>query len=104
MPARNCSAIRAEVNKPRAITTNKKPGNCCMGGISLGSTKYHKKICTSKGMLRNNSTQTLAKRTSHGLSCKVRKTPMTVPANIATNQAQTATDSVHPQASIIQDR
>ena len=101
MPARTCSAIRAEVKKPSANTTSTKPGTCWNGGNIVGTTKYQRKICTSSGMLRNSSTQTLARRTSHGLFGSVRKVPISAPSDTATTQEQPATDSVQPQASII---
>ena len=49
-------------------------------------------------MLRNNSTQALAKRLKTGLLGKVRKVPIKVPTSMATTQALKATDSVQPQA------
>jgi hypothetical protein len=67
----------------------------------LGTTKYQRKICTSSGMLRNSSTQTLARRTSQGLFGSVRKVPMMPPSDTATTQEQPATASVQLQASII---
>ncbi len=67
----------------------------------MGTTKYHRKICTSSGMLRNSSTQTLARRTSQGLLGRVRRVPISAPSDTATTQEQPATASVQPQASII---
>jgi len=64
MPVRTCSATRAEVKKPRAITAveNSGSGMDCfiqmprLCGTSSGSTKYHRNICTISGILRNTST------------------------------------------------
>jgi hypothetical protein len=70
----------------------------------LGTTKYHKKICTKMGMLRNSSTHTLAKRTNHGLLGKVRSVPISTPTLTATTQDVPATASVQRQASSIQSR
>src|SRR5574343_446612 len=55
-------------------------------------------------MLRNSSTQALARRTSQGLSVRVRRVPTTAPTTIATSQAQPATASVQRQASNIHSR
>jgi len=70
----------------------------------LGTTKYHRKICTSSGMLRNSSTQALPRRTSQGLSGKVRMVPTTAPTTMATSQALAATANVQRQASSIHSR
>jgi hypothetical protein len=75
-----------------------------MAGITLGTTKYHRKICTSSGMLRNSSTQALPRRTSQGLLGSVRKVPIRAPTLTATTQDAPATASVQPQASIIHCR
>ena len=98
MPERSCSAIRAEVKKPSAHTTSTKGGRSRIGGIILGSTKYQMNTCTSRGMLRNSSTQALPKRTSHGLFGSVRSVPMIEPTTSATNSAVSATLTVQPQA------
>ena len=55
-------------------------------------------------MLRNNSTQALPRRTSQGLSGKVRTVPTTAPTTMATSQALPATASVQRQASSIHSR
>ena len=104
MPERTCSAIRAEVKKPSANTTSTKPGTPFMAGISVGSTWYHKKICTSSGMLRNSSTHALPRRTTIGLLGRVRKVPITAPRISASNSASTETETVQPQADSIQSR
>jgi hypothetical protein len=75
-----------------------KGGKSFMGGISAGTTKYHRKICTSSGMLRNSSTQALPRRTSQGLSGSVRITPTTEPTTSATTRAVSDTATVQPQA------
>ena len=81
-----------------------KGGKLFIGGISLGSTKYHKKICTSSGILRNNSTQALPNRTSHGLSGKVRRVPTIEPTTNASSSALSETDTVQPHACSIHCR
>ena len=63
-------------------------------GSSSGNTKNHRNICTSKGILRNNSTYAFPKRTNQGLGV-VRQTPTTVPSKRAMVHAQTAVASVH---------
>ena len=75
-----------------------------MAGIILGTTKYQIKICTSKGMFLNNSTQALASLTSHGLLGSVRTVPINAPTSMATTQDAPATASVQPQASNIHCR
>ena len=75
-----------------------KGGKLFMGGISLGSTKYHRNICTSSGMLRNNSTHALPNRTSQGLSGKVRRVPIIEPITSASSSADKETDTVQPHA------
>ncbi len=72
-----------------------------MAGKILGTTKYQMKIWTSKGTLRNSSTQALAKRTSHGLFGKVRSVPTSAPNSMAITHDAPATDSVQPHASNI---
>ena len=72
-----------------------------MAGKILGTTKYQIKICTSSGMLRNNSTQALASRVNHGLLGNVRSVPKKAPNTMATTQETPATASVQPQASNI---
>ena len=104
MPERTCSAIRAEVKKPSAHTTNTKGGNPFIAGIILGSTKYQRNTWTSRGILRNNSTQALPKRTSQGLSGKVRATPTSDPSTMAMSNPPNDTASVQPQACTIQCR
>src|SRR5450830_1395921 len=104
MPARTSSAIRAEVKKPKANTTSTKPGSCCIGGNTLGATKYQRKICTSNGILRKNSTHTFTKRTSQGLLGSVRSIPSRKPATMATTHELAATDTVQPHAFIIHCR
>ena len=89
------------MKKPRPKTTSTKPGTCWNAGINLGTTKYHRKICTSSGMLRKSSTQALASRTSQGLLGKVRSVPTRAPTTIATSQEVPATASVQRQASSI---
>ena len=64
MPARTCSAMRAEVNRPRQIVAvkNSLAGISCLThsdrlrGRSSGTTKNQRNIWTSRGMLRNSST------------------------------------------------
>ena len=51
MPARTCSEIRAEVNRPRAATTSRKLGIPCNTGIREGMTWYQRTIWTSSGMM-----------------------------------------------------
>jgi hypothetical protein len=65
--------MRAEVKNPSASTTNTKPGTDLSAGKIAGITWYHRKICTSSGILRNNSTQALPSRTTHRY-CSVRST------------------------------
>jgi len=96
--------MRAEVKKPKPNTTSTKPGTCWKAGMILGTTKYHRKICTSKGMLRNNSTQALASRTSQGRLGKVRNVPTRAPTTIATSHEVPATASVQRHASSIHSR
>ncbi len=96
--------MRAEVKKPSASTTSTKGDRLFMGGIRAGATWYHKKICTSSGMLRNSSTHALPKRTSQGLLGKVRITPMMEPTTSATSSAVSDTPTVQPQALKIQLR
>ena len=64
MPERTCSATRTDMNKPKHSTAGTKDdqgGGICLiaspqaWGNSSGKTKYHRNICTNKGMLRNNS-------------------------------------------------
>src|SRR5215472_16272044 len=101
MPARTCSAIRAEVNSPRhrtAETNCALAGSVCTiqllsGGMNSGTTKYQRNICTSSGMLRKNSTQALPRRTSHG-DVVVRIVPITEPSAIAITHEQAETASV----------
>jgi hypothetical protein len=69
--------------------------------MSAGMTWYQRKICTSSGMLRNNSTHALPNRTSHGLSGSVRMMPISEPSTSATTSASSATDTVQPQAESI---
>ena len=104
MPERTCSAIRAEVKKPRASTTSTKPETDFIAGNSEGTTWYQRKICTSRGMLRKNSTHALPKRTTHGWSGKVRNVPITIPAANASSSASNETEMVQPQADNIQSR
>ena len=66
-------------------------------------TWYQRKIWTSSGMLRNSSVQALPISTS-GLLGVVRRIPISEPTTSATISASTATDSVQPQADIIQCR
>ena len=73
-------------------------------GSSSGMMKYQMNSCTRMGMLRNNSTQALARRTTQGRSGSVRRVPMTDPNRIATTQAQAATARVQRHASIIHCR
>jgi hypothetical protein len=65
MPARTCSDTRAAVKKPRQRTAGTYAphgGGICLihvpiaRGTTSGSTKYHRNIWTSSGMLRNSST------------------------------------------------
>ena len=63
------------------------------GGMNSGTTKYQRNICTSSGMLRKNSTQTLPARTSQGLSV-VRMVPITEPSASAITHEQAETASV----------
>ena len=104
MPALTCSATRAEVNRPSARITSSVDGTPCSTGNTPGTTKYQRKICTSSGTLRNNSTQALPMRTSQGLLGSVRMVPMTRPATSATTSADSATVKVQPQAERIQLR
>ncbi|MCY1366986.1 hypothetical protein D9M69_538980 [compost metagenome] len=104
MPERTCSAIRAEVKQPRANTTSRKHGTPCKTGNIEGNTWYQRKICTSKGMLRNSSTQALPRRTTMGRSGSVRSVPITTPITSASSSASSATDTVQPQADSIQSR
>ena len=104
MPERTCSATRAEVKKPRARITRTSGGTDAMKGNTAGTTKYQRKTCTSKGMLRNTSTQTLPRRDSQGLSGKVRKVPISKPKTKATTKAPSDTVRVQPQADKIQLR
>ena len=102
MPARTCSATRAEVNNPRHSTAETNcafAGLVCTiqlfsGGMNSGTTKYHRNICTSSGMLRKNSTQALPKCTIHEVLV-VRIVPMIEPSAIAMTQAHADTASVH---------
>ena len=80
-----------------------KLGTSRSGGISDGSTWYHRNTCTSSGMLRNSSVHTLPMATSTLLGV-VRKMPMTAPTTSATTSASTATLSVQPQADSSQSR
>ena len=66
-------------------------------------TWYQRKIWTSSGMLRNSSVQALPMKTS-GLLGVVRRMPISEPTTSATISDSTATDSVQPQADIIQCR
>ena len=104
MPERTCSAIRAEVKKPKANTTSTNPGTPFMAGTRVGTTWYHKKICTSNGMLRNSSTHALPSRVTMGLLGNVRNVPISEPMTNASNKASSDTDTVHPQADSIQSR
>ena len=104
MPERTCSAIRAEVKKPSASTTRTKPDTPRITGNSVGTTWYHRKICTSSGMLRNSSTHAFPRRTTMGLSCRVRKVPTSEPTTKAKAKASTDTDTVQPHADSIQSR
>jgi hypothetical protein len=111
MPARTCSATRAEVNRPRQRTAET---NCAFagsvwtiqalsGGMNSGTTKYQRNICTSSGMLRKSSTQPLPSRTSHGC-CVVRIVPTTEPVMSAMTHAQPDTASVHHRPEISRSR
>lgn len=104
MPERTCSAMRAEVKKPSANTTSTKPGTSRMAGNMVGTTWYHRKICTSSGMLRNSSTHALPRRTTMGRSGRVRSVPTRMPITSASNRASSETDTVQPQADSIQSR
>lgn len=104
MPARTCSAIRADVKKPRPITagTNEPHGGAiCFSaspsalGRSSGSTKYQRKSWTSSGMLRKSSTHALPSRTAH-FDGVVRITPTTEPSTSAITHAHAAVASVQP--------
>ena len=75
-----------------------------IAGNTAGTTWYHKKICTSNGMLRKNSTHALPKRTAHLLSGSVRMVPITMPATKASTKASNATDTVQPHADSIQSK
>jgi len=55
-------------------------------------------------MLRKNSTQALPRRTAHGLLGKVRTVPITAPTTNANNSDNNDTDTVQPQADIIQSK
>ena len=104
IPERTCSAMRAEVKNPRASTTNTKPETDLSAGKIAGTTWYHRKICTSSGILRKNSTHALPKRTAHLLLGRVRSTPIIMPLANASSRANTDTDTVQPQADSIQSR
>ena len=63
MPARSCTATRADMNSPTPIAAvqNGALGICfshspAARGSSSGSTKNQRNSCTSSGMLRKNST------------------------------------------------
>ncbi len=103
MPARTCSAIRAEVKKPSANTTSTKLGTARSDRKIDGMTWYQRKIWTSSGMLRNSSVQALPMKTSSLLGV-VRRMPISEPNRRAMISASTATDIVQPQADIIQRR
>ncbi len=66
-------------------------------------TWYQRKICTSSGMLRNSSVHALPSSTSH-LFGAVRRMPISEPTTSATTSAHSATESVQPQADIIQSQ
>ena len=103
MPARTCSAIRAEVKKPSAKTTSTKLGTLRSDRKIDGMTWYQRKIWTSSGMLRKSSVQALPMKTS-GLLGVVRRMPISEPTMRATMSASTATDIVQPHADIIHCR
>ena len=103
MPAPTCSAIRAEVKKPKASTTRTKLGTPLSTGNKAGITWYQMNTCTSNGMLRNNSVQVLPKATNARLGA-VRKIPIMLPSTSATTSASNATLKVQPQADNIQSR
>ena len=69
-----------------------------------GNTWYHRKMCTSSGMLRKNSTHALPRRTVHGLWGKVRSVPTTAPTIKAITSDNSETEIVQPQADSSQSR
>src|SRR5690606_26191474 len=100
-----CSAMRAEVNSPKATTAVQKVLH--MGSADLmnwptdsgrisGATKYQRNICTRSGTLRKSSTQA-----AHSASIQripdVRSTPTMTPSAKARHQAATETLIVHPR-------
>jgi hypothetical protein len=111
MPARTCSATRAEVKKPRhsAAVTNSLAGMSCLthrpqsGGSNSGTTKNQRNICTSSGMLRNSSTQAAPSAASPRCGA-VRSVPTAMPINSASSQAVSDTASVQPSPVASQSR
>src|SRR5450432_4201878 len=103
MPAFTCSEIRDEVKKPIAKTTSTKLGTARNERKIDGMTWYQRKICTSSGMLRNISVQALPMKTRPLLGV-VRRIPINEPTTSATTSESAATESVQPQAVIIQCR
>src|SRR3546814_5032317 len=74
IPARTCSATREDVYKPRhttAVTKIPQGGGICLimapsdAGRISGTTKYHKNISTSSGILRNSSTYAAPRKRAH---------------------------------------
>src|SRR5260221_14042515 len=101
MPAFTCSAIRADVKKPSAITTAMKSGTLCSGFQIDGMTWYQRKICTSSGMFRKSSVHALPIHTN-ALTGGVRRMPISEPTVSATTSEHPETRSVQPHADIIQ--
>ena len=75
-----------------------------MAGTMDGITWYHRKMCTSSGILRKYSTQALPRRTVQGRPSSVRSVPITDPTTSATISDSRETDTVQPQADSIQSR
>src|SRR3546814_11011000 len=90
IPARTCSATREDVYKPRhttAVTKIPQGGGICLimapsdAGRISGTTKYHKNICTSSGILRNSSTYAATRKRAHFMRV-VRPIPTSTPKAI----------------------
>jgi len=99
MPARTCSEMRAEVNRPRPMKASTKPGTALSGGTSAGITKYQRKSWMISGMLRNSSVHASPMK-ARRLSGRVRRMPISTPVAMATTSARPASDSAVPQACI----
>jgi hypothetical protein len=79
---------------------NQSPHAC---GTSSGTTKNHRNICTSRGMLRTTSTYAVASARSQR-SGVVRATPSTEPSRNAMTHAPIETSSVHFRPETSQSR